>query len=89
MADSTDAAVGVLLSLAEETRDDVKEILGRMSAAEQRISTLEATRAIVAPSPTPAPAAPTLARDATLVGSAGAIVGGIIAALQALGVVPK
>lgn len=85
MADSTDAAVGVLLSLAEETRDDVKEILGRMAAAEQRLTTLEASRVIVAQPPPPAPASPTLTRDAGLVGGTGALVAAIMQIIAALG----
>jgi hypothetical protein len=85
MGDSTDAAVGVLLSLAEETRDDVKEILGRMAAAEQRLTSLEAARSIVAASPPPAPAGPTLARDAGLATGAGALVAAVMQIIAALG----
>lgn len=85
MGDSTDAAVGVLLSLAEETRDDVKEILGRMAAAEQRLTSLEASRSIVAAPPPQASAGPTLTRDAGLVGGTGALVAAVMQIIAALG----
>jgi len=73
--DST--AIAILLQLAQETRDDVKSLGKSMSALEARVSALEAT----------ANPRSSSKRDVGLVAGASTVVAGLLALLQALGVV--
>lgn len=76
--DGNDSAVTILLQLAQETRDDVKEVLKVQGEHAARLMALEQAPASAATS--------SKTRDAALVTGASSVVAGIIATLHALGV---
>lgn len=84
--EASDAAIGILVQLGTETRDDVKDLISSVAGLERRVAALESRPPII-PAVVPA-APPTLARDATLAGGVGTIIVAVLTALQALGWVP-
>lgn len=84
MADSSSTTI--LLSLAAETRADVKELIEVVSKLEHRVATLEARGGDAPPSAPRPGVGKVIARDAGLAASAGAIVLAVAQALQAAGV---